>query len=81
MVILEDSEDPFAFDQDYSGLSKSSNCQKSMTLNISEKNVHITERTPTVILEDNHDHFAFYEDDIEPSQWDLQFAETQTISF
>ncbi|CAI8614004.1 unnamed protein product [Vicia faba] len=81
VVILEDGEDPFAFDQDYSGLSKSSNCQKSMTLNSSEKNVHITERTPTVILEDNHDQFAFDEDDIEPSQWDLQFSETQTISF
>ncbi|XP_058730859.1 wings apart-like protein 2 [Vicia villosa] len=63
VVVLEDSQDPFAFDEDDSGLSKSSYCQKSMTLNNSRKNVQFTKGTPVVNLEDSQDPFAFDQDD------------------
>ncbi|XP_073226113.1 wings apart-like protein 2 isoform X1 [Cicer arietinum] len=63
VVVLEDSQDPFAFDEDDSGLSKSSYSKKSMTRNSSRKNVHFMEGTPVIILEDSQDPFAFDEHD------------------
>ncbi|TKY59297.1 Wings apart protein-like [Spatholobus suberectus] len=54
-----------------SGASKSSYCKTSMIQNSSRKNVHFMEGTPVVILDDSQDPFAFDEDDIAPSKWDL----------
>jgi hypothetical protein len=46
-----------------SGLSKSSNRQKSTTQNSSRKNVHFTEGASVIVLDDSPDPFAFDEDD------------------
>ncbi|GAU38472.1 hypothetical protein TSUD_64510 [Trifolium subterraneum] len=46
-----------------SGLSKSSNSKKSMTQNSSRKNVHFTEGSSVIVLDDSPDPFAFDEDD------------------
>ncbi|XP_047168933.1 wings apart-like protein 1 [Vigna umbellata] len=54
-----------------SGASKSSYCKTSMIQNNSRKNVRFMESTPVVILDDSQDPFAFDEDDIAPSKWDL----------
>jgi len=54
-----------------SGASKSSYCKTSMIENNSRKNVRFMESTPVVILDDSQDPFAFDEDDIAPSKWDL----------
>ncbi|KAK7319658.1 hypothetical protein RJT34_04381 [Clitoria ternatea] len=54
-----------------SGASKSSYFKTSMTQNSSRKNVRFMEDTPVVILDDSQDPFAFDEDDIAPSKWDL----------
>ncbi|RDX74768.1 hypothetical protein CR513_45444, partial [Mucuna pruriens] len=54
-----------------SGASKSSFCKTSMIQNSSRKNVRFMEGTPVVILDDSQDPFAFDEDDIAPSKWDL----------
>ncbi|KAL2344009.1 hypothetical protein Fmac_005294 [Flemingia macrophylla] len=54
-----------------SGASKSSNCKTSTVQNSSRKNVRFMEGTPVVILDDSQDPFAFDEDDIAPSKWDL----------
>ncbi|ESW31298.1 hypothetical protein PHAVU_002G226800 [Phaseolus vulgaris] len=54
-----------------SGASKSSYCKTSMIQNDLRKNVRFMESTPVVILDDSQDPFAFDEDDIAPSKWDL----------
>jgi len=54
-----------------SGASKSSYCKTSMIQNDPRKNVRFMESTPVVILDDSQDPFAFDEDDIAPSKWDL----------
>ncbi|CAJ1936428.1 unnamed protein product [Sphenostylis stenocarpa] len=54
-----------------SGASNSSYCKTSMIQNNSRKNVRFVETTPIVILDDGQDPFAFDEDDIAPSKWDL----------
>lgn len=54
-----------------SGASKSSYCKTSTIQNSSRKNVRFMEGTPVVILDDSQDPFAFDEDDIAPSKWDL----------
>ncbi|OIW10433.1 hypothetical protein TanjilG_24993 [Lupinus angustifolius] len=54
-----------------SGASKSSYCKSSMIHNSSNKNVHFTEHTPVVILDDIEDPYAFDEYDVVPSKWDI----------
>ncbi|CAI8618192.1 unnamed protein product [Vicia faba] len=63
VVVLDDCQDPFAFDEHDSGFSKSSHSKKSTTHNSSRKNIPFTKGTPVVILEDSEDPFAFDEDD------------------
>ncbi|XP_027347684.1 uncharacterized protein LOC113859066 isoform X3 [Abrus precatorius] len=53
------------------GASKSAYCKTSMIQNSSRKNVRFMEGTPLVTLDDSQDPFAFDEDDIAPSKWDL----------
>ncbi|KAK7400542.1 hypothetical protein VNO78_11751 [Psophocarpus tetragonolobus] len=54
-----------------SGASKSSYHKTSTIQNSFRKNVRFMEDTPVVILDDSQDPFAFDEDDIAPSKWDL----------
>ncbi|KAJ1405493.1 Wings apart-like protein, partial [Sesbania bispinosa] len=54
-----------------SGASKSSFCKTSMFQNSSTKNVRFMDGIPVVVLDDSQDPFAFDEDDIAPSKWDI----------
>ncbi|KAK7362875.1 hypothetical protein VNO77_05000 [Canavalia gladiata] len=53
------------------GASKNAYCKTSMIQNSTRKNVRFMESTPVIILDDSQDPFAFDEDDIAPSKWDL----------
>ncbi|KAF9608349.1 hypothetical protein IFM89_009284 [Coptis chinensis] len=77
-IDLEDSQDPFVFDEDeFNGSSKSSNGRISRST-LSQKikfevgtKSSLTERTKYIDLEDSQDPFAFDEDEFKPSKWDM----------